>query len=89
MSDIALFCNRSLLWWINEAGIVLEIVGATLIVIAAFRTRKQIKDIGDTWDSDLTERLRDVISNQAFTELKGFGLLAVGLIFQMIGGFEA
>jgi len=88
MSGVELFSGRGLVWWINEAGIFLEIVGAILIVFAAFRTRKHIKDIGDIWKPSLAEQLRDVISNQAFTELKGFGLLAVGLICQMIGGFD-
>lgn len=87
MTAIELFSSRSVVWWINEIGILLEIVGATIVVFAAFRTRKQIKDIGDVWKPSLPEQLRDVISNQAFTELKGFVLLAVGLICQMIGGF--
>ena len=88
MSGIELFIGRSLIWWINEADIFLEIVGATLIVFAAFRTSKQVKDIGDIWKPSLAEQLRDVISNQAFRELKGFALLTMGLICQMIGGFD-
>ncbi len=74
-------------WYINQAGIILEIVGALLIVLSAFKTRNQIKDIPDSYEADLTVRVRDIISNQAFTELKGFGLLAIGLVMQFIGGF--
>ncbi|AEJ01870.1 hypothetical protein Nit79A3_2081 [Nitrosomonas sp. Is79A3] len=74
-------------WCINQTGIILEIIGALLIVLSAFKTRNKIKDIPDSWEADLAERLRDVISNQAFTELKGFGLLAIGLVMQFIGGF--
>lgn len=78
---------KSCWWWINELGIVLEILGAALLVFAAFRSRKEIKDISDTWDADLAEKLRDTISGQAITELKGFVLLAVGLFLQMVGAF--
>lgn len=85
---LASLCERSLLWWVNEAGIVLEIVGATVIVIAAFNSRAQIKDVEHTLGGDLSVKLRDIIANQAFTELKGFGLLAIGLIGQFIGGFQ-
>jgi hypothetical protein len=79
--------ERSCYWWINESGIVLEIVGAALLVAAAFKSRNEIKNINDTWDANLTEKLRDVIASQAMTELKGFVLLALGLLFQMVGGF--
>lgn len=82
----ALFCDRSLLWWINQTGIALEIIGAMLIVIAAFQTRGRIKDIVDTWNAELPKKLRDVISAQAYTELRGFSLFAVGLVCQMIVG---
>jgi hypothetical protein len=80
--------QKPVLWWINEVGILLEIIGATVIVVAAFRSRARIKDVPDSWDSDLAVKLRDIISSQATTELKGFGLFAIGLIGQMIGGFQ-
>ena len=85
----ALFGSRSAYWWANQTGISFEIIGALLIVLAAFWTRKRIRDIRDTWDAKLPERLRDIVSNQAFTELLGFGLLALGLVLQMIGAFGA
>lgn len=75
-------------WYINQAGIILEVIGALLIVLSSFSTRKIIKDIPNSYDADLATILRDVISKQAFTELKGFGLLAIGLIMQFIGGFS-
>jgi hypothetical protein len=74
-------------WWVNQVGILLEVVGAIIIVLAAFATRSKIKDIRDTYDAELPEKLRDVIANQAITELWGFGLLSTGLMGQLIGGF--
>ena len=79
--------ERTCYWWINESGIFLEIVGAALLVVAAFKSRNRIKNIPDTWDAELAVKLRDTIAAQAITELKGFVLLAVGLVFQMAGGF--
>ncbi len=79
--------ERNVFWWINEAGIVLEIIGAALLVIAAFKSRNQIKDIQNTWDAELAVKLRDTIAAQAFTKLTGFVFLAIGLACQMVGGF--
>ena len=74
-------------WWLNQIGILFEVVGALTVVGAAFRTRRKIKDLPDSWDGELPIRLRDVIASQAFTELGGFGLLAFGLLMQLVGGF--
>lgn len=75
-------------WWINELGILLEIVGAIIVVIAAFESQAEIKHVKDTWDAELPTKLRDIIATQAFTELRGFGLLAVGLLCQFGAGFR-
>ncbi|HUW26733.1 MAG TPA: hypothetical protein VMW07_09450 [Gallionella sp.] len=79
--------ERSCFWWINEIGILLEIVGALTVVLAAFRSRAEIKGIPDSWDAELATKLRNIIAAQAFTELTGFGLLTLGLFAQLIGGF--
>jgi hypothetical protein len=80
--------SKDCLWFANQIGIVLEIIGALIIVISAFKTRAAIKNIPNSWGANLAEKLRDVISEQAYTELSGFGLLAVGLLLQFIGAFE-
>lgn len=74
-------------WWFNEAGIVLEIIGAILLVVSAFRSRARIKDVPNTADSDLIERLREIVVNQPSSELAGFVLLAIGLLGQLAAGF--
>lgn len=79
--------NRDLLWWVNQSGILLEIVGAALIVFAAVRNRKALKRLEDTWDGGALERLRDVVAGQAITEVRGFILLFSGLVFQLLGAF--
>lgn len=57
------FAERSWLWWVNEVGILLKIVGATIIVVAAFRSRTRIKDIEDTRNAELAVKLRDIIAS--------------------------
>jgi len=59
-----------------------------MLVTAAFKSRGEIKGIENTWDADLATKLRDVVATQAFTELKGFILLALGLACQMIGNLK-
>ncbi|PJI95474.1 hypothetical protein CLU85_0181 [Acidovorax sp. 69] len=80
------FSNRSCDWWFNEAGIVLQLIGAGVLVVAGFKTRAALKDIPDSWDADLTEKLRDAFAEQAFTGLYGFLFLAAGLFAQAIAG---
>ena len=77
----------SIFWWVNQAGIFLEIIGAALIVRAAYTNRDKIKDFPGGYDSNLPDKLRDVIAGQATFELRGFGLLAFGLVLQFVGGF--
>ena len=67
---------------------MLEVAGAALIVVSVFVARSKIKDVPDSYDAELAVQLRDIIANQAIRELFGFGLLALGLLLQMIGGFE-
>ncbi len=80
--------KRGPLWWTNLIGILLEFIGAALIVWAAYRNKKLVSELRDTWDGKPFEQLRDVMATQAFTELRGFLLLATGLVFQMLGSFN-
>lgn len=76
------------LWWCGQLGIMLEIIGAALIVISAFQARSRIKDVSDTWDGDLTVKIRDLIASQAYSQLIGFCLLALGLLGQFASGLS-
>ena len=81
-------CARSIYWWSNAGGNLLEILGAALIVWSAFQTRSKIKSEPDSWDNELSVKLRDIVATQAYTELTGFLLLALGLVGQLIGTLE-
>lgn len=77
--------KRGPLWWFNPLGIILEVAGAALLVIAALKHRAQIKSLEDTWKGGSFEKLRDVVAGQAITELRGFVLLSIGLVMQLVG----
>lgn len=86
--EVYYLCKQSPFWWCNQIGIIFEIFGAGLMVYSAFTSRASIRHIQDTWDGELSTKLRDIIASQAITELKGFALLAVGLLLQFVGNFD-
>ena len=73
--------------WIGEVGILLEFVGASVIVVAAWRNRNALRGLdGGFAYLDKMIELRDALRTQAVNEVHGFVLLAVGLALQFIGG---
>lgn len=79
--------GRDYLWWVGQFGILLEILGAVFIVIAAFKNRASVAKANGTWNGMAhISDLRDAIQGQAITELRGFVLLAIGLVLQLVGG---
>jgi hypothetical protein len=82
-----MFHDRTLFWCLNEAGILLEIVGALVLVISEFNSRNRLRHIQDTFDADLAIHLRDAITGQAVTELWGFVVFGGGLLMRGIAAF--
>ena len=78
------------LWLIvGQFGILLEFVGALIIVVAAFRNRKKVENLNSTWEGiEYLDEVREAIQGQAITEFRGFLLLGIGLALQFIGGFS-
>lgn len=81
-----MWLERSSDWWLNETGILLQLIGSIFLVVAGFRTRTALKDIPDSWDANLTEKLRDALAEQAFTGLYGFIFMGAGLLSQLTAG---
>ena len=79
---------RDSFWYLNEAGILLEIVGAVYIVLGSFRARGRIRKMFDGLQGfkEMTQ-IREIMRDQAKMELYGFLFLSGGLILQFIGGF--
>ena len=78
------------LWLIvGQFGILLEFVGALIIVVAAFRNRKKVENLNSTWEGiEYLDEVREAIQGQAITEFRAFFLLGIGLALQFIGGFS-
>ena len=72
--------------WVSELGVLLELVGAIVIVRAALRNRGVLSGLDQAFAYlDKLAEIRDAVRNQAITEVRGFVLLAVGLAFQFVG----
>ena len=85
---MSLAADHTLLWYLGEAGILLEIIGAWYMVQANFRARRYIQGMFKGLQG-LKEipHLKKVLQNQARTEIIGFVLLGTGLIMQFASGF--
>ena len=80
------FCNNIGLW-ISEIGILLELVGAAVIVHAALKNRNTIEGLDQAFNYiDKLSDIRDAFRGQAIYEIRGFSLLGFGLALQFIGG---
>ena len=82
-----MLASHSSFWYLGEAGILLEMVGAWYMVQATFRARRSIQRMFVGLQA-LKEvpRIKDVLHNQARTEMIGFFLLGTGLVMQFIAG---
>ena len=87
-SVMALLEGHSLTWYLQEAGILLEIIGAWYMVQATFRARRRITNMFSGWEGfKEIPRIKQVLQNQARTETIGFFLLGTGLLMQFVAGF--
>lgn len=79
-------CN---LFWVGQTGIVFETIGAAYIVLAAYKSHKNLKNKSHTIDAaDVMESTLIEVRGQYKKELMGFSLLVIGLIMQFLGGFS-
>jgi len=87
---MTLLASHSLLWYLGEAGILLEIAGAWYMVQANVRARRRIQSLFRGWEG-LRElpHIKKVLQNQARTEIIGFAMLGVGLVMQFTAGFAS
>ena len=85
---MTLLAGHDALWYIGEAGILLEMVGAWYMVQATFRARRRIQGMFRGWEGfKEIPHVKDILQNQARTETIGFFLLGSGLVMQFISGF--
>ena len=77
------------LWIVSQAGILLELVGASLVVFYAFTSKKAV--MGLKADMDSLEKsiitIRNEVGSQFRKQVVGFLLFSAGLAMQFIGNF--
>lgn len=79
---------------IGQIGIFLELIGAFILVLAAFRSKRKAEEIKATNETNATWEdlarasfiIKKTILDQAKIELWGFVFLGLGLILQFVGG---
>lgn len=76
-------------WLIGQIGIVIEVLGAGILVYSAFKTKKRIE--GHRTDLDNIEHAVQQLMSEAQGQVRmhswGFAMLVIGLAMQFIGGF--
>ena len=82
--------NIELLWLLGQLGILLEIGGALYIAMSTISIHSKIGRLFvDIWGLREIPRLVGLMQGQARTDIRGFLMLAAGLLLQFIGNFGA
>lgn len=79
----------SCLWLVGQLGILLEIVGAFLVVYYALAAKRTVEPLKSDLDSieHLANTVRDEVASQFRKQVVGFALFGGGLLMQFIGNF--
>lgn len=77
----------SCLWYIGQAGILLEIAGAALIVFHAYSSKRSAEHLRADLDhiEEAVNTVRDEIKSQFKKQVVGFILFGAGLAMQFAG----
>ena len=78
----------NLIWDWGQAGILIEIVGAGIMVAFAYNSSLKIRHHRTDSDhvEELIQELKDDKSNQFNTQLIGFTFIVIGLALQFLDG---
>ena len=78
--------NFPLFWTLTQAGLLLEIAGAMYIALSSISVHKRIERLFfNIWGFREIPKIVATMQNQTKTDIRGFFLLAVGLILQFAG----
>jgi hypothetical protein len=81
--------NPPLFWTLTQLGLLLEITGAVYIALSSISMHKRIERLFfDIWGFREIPRIVATMQNQTTTDIRGFILLAVGLMLQFAGNLE-
>jgi len=75
-------------WMVGQVGILLELAGALYIALSSIVAHKRIGRLFyDFLGFREVPRIIQTMANQTRTDIKGFTLLAGGLMLQFVGNF--
>ena len=74
-------------WYIGQGGILLEIVGAGMVVFYAYKARVRVAQLHTDLDhiQEAVDSVLGEVRSQFLKQVVGFLLLAAGLIMQFVG----
>jgi Na+/melibiose symporter-like transporter len=78
-------------WLLGQLGILIELVGAGFLVWCSFDTKRRLESQKVTYDGAFValEEILKVSVEQFRQHVRGFLLLALGLVMQLGAGFRA
>ena len=80
--------NLQSFWTITQVGLMLEIAGAAYIALSSISLHRKIERLFvDIFGFREIPRIVAAMQNQTTTDIRGFFLLTVGLILQLVGTF--
>ena len=80
--------NLPLFWTITQVGLLLEITGAVYLALSSISIHKRIERLFfNIWGFREIPKIIATMQNQTSTDIRGFSMLAVGLILQFAGNF--
>ena len=80
--------NLPLFWTLTQAGLMLEIAGAVYIALSSIYMHKRIERLFfNIWGFREIPKIVATMQNQTTTDIRGFVLLAIGLMLQFAGNF--
>lgn len=81
--------STSCLWFIGQAGIILEVIGAGLVVYFAYGAKKKIHHLKTDLDKiqEAVDSILEDVGSQFRKQAVGFILLLLGLAMQFVGNF--
>jgi len=80
--------NLPLFWTLTQAGLLLEIAGAMYIALSSISMHKRIERLFfNIWGFREIPKIVTAMQHQTSTDIRGFFMLAVGLVLQFAGNF--
>jgi len=80
--------NLPLFWTLTQVGLLLEIAGAVYIALSSIYIHKRIERLFcNIWGIREIPKIITTMQNQTANDIRGFVLLAMGLMLQFAGNF--